>query len=447
MTPVRFIHAADLHLDAAFAGLCREAPAELVRRLHEATFTAAARLFDLCEAERPDFLLLAGDISNQEDQSLRAQLMLHERCRRLETLGVRVFLVHGNHDPYPARLKTLRWPDNVTLFGEEPESRLVTRDGAPLAVIHGVSHASAKETRNLAARFQRTEDPCLQIGLLHTTLGAEDGETRYAPCSLDDLTASGLHYWALGHVHEQREICRRPLAVYPGSTQGLHINEQGEKGCLLVTAEPDGGDFRFTCAFKPLGPVIWKILDLPLDVPATTMSHSSDQPDASTSPAPVPADEACLADLEIRLRAALDEAVAGLWPRCEALILRLVLTGRTPFNALLRKPGPRAELLERLREAQVTGPLVFVKDLEVRTLPLLDRARLTTREDLLGEILRGGDELRATPELLRAEAAEALKDLFAHPRAKRALAAVDDDTLRQILDDAESLCAELLEND
>ena len=432
MTPIRFIHAADLHLDAAFRGIRQDVPPDLARRLHEATFTAAARLFDLCEAERPDFLLLAGDISNQEDQSLRAQLMIHERCRRLDELGVAVLLVHGNHEPCPAQLKSLRWPANVTIFGEDPQTRLLTRNGTPIAIIHGASHASAKETRNLAARFRRTDDPCLQIGLLHTTLGASDGENRYAPCSLDDLSASGLHYWALGHVHDRREICQRPLAVYPGSTQGLHINEQGEKGCLLVTAEPDGTDFRFTLSFKPLGPVVWRILEIPLD------AANADLPGG---------DAACLAELETRLRLAVDAASADMWPRCEALILRLVLTGRTPFNSLLRKPEARAELMERLHESLVTGPIVFIKDMEVRTLPLLDRERLTAREDLLGEILRIGDEVRADPQRLRDESVEALKDLFAHARAKKALTPLDDESLRQLLDDAESLCAELLEND
>ncbi len=122
MPPVRFIHAADLHLDTAFPGLARQVSPDLARRLREATFVALERLVTLCEEEKPDFLILAGDTYNQEDLSLKAQLALRDACARLGNKGIRVFLAHGNHDPLSSRLKTLDWPDNVTVFGPEVES-------------------------------------------------------------------------------------------------------------------------------------------------------------------------------------------------------------------------------------------------------------------------------------------------------------------------------------
>ncbi|MEG2005125.1 MAG: metallophosphoesterase, partial [Bilophila sp.] len=95
MQPIRFIHAADLHLDTAFSGLSREAPAELTQRLKNATFVALERLLDLCLRERPDFLVLSGDIYNQEDRSLPAQLAVHDGCIRLRAAGIPVFIAHG----------------------------------------------------------------------------------------------------------------------------------------------------------------------------------------------------------------------------------------------------------------------------------------------------------------------------------------------------------------
>ena len=85
MHPIRFIHAADLHLDAAFSGLSRDIPAEFAERLRTATFTAFRRLLDLCERESPDFLLLAGDVYNQEDASVSAQLA---PARRVPASGI-----------------------------------------------------------------------------------------------------------------------------------------------------------------------------------------------------------------------------------------------------------------------------------------------------------------------------------------------------------------------
>jgi exonuclease SbcD len=77
MNSLRYIHAADLHLDTPFLGLSRtDAGEALQAQLRDATFTALQRLFDLCERLRPDFLILAGDIYNQEEHSVKAQLAL-----------------------------------------------------------------------------------------------------------------------------------------------------------------------------------------------------------------------------------------------------------------------------------------------------------------------------------------------------------------------------------
>ena len=68
MNSLRYIHAADLHLDTPFLGLSRtDAGEALQAQLRDATFTALQRLFDQCERLRPDFLVLAGDIYNQEE--------------------------------------------------------------------------------------------------------------------------------------------------------------------------------------------------------------------------------------------------------------------------------------------------------------------------------------------------------------------------------------------
>ncbi len=430
---IRFVHAADLHLDAVFKGISRDMPQEMAHRLHQASFAALENLFALCERVRPDFLLLAGDLYNQEDHSLAAQLTVRDGCVRLDKLGVRVFIVHGNHDPLASRLKTLQWPDNVVFFGEQPGAHTVYRDDAPLAVVHGASHAGPRETRNLAAGYSRTADPCLQVGLLHTTLGEADGETRYAPCSLEDLKVSGLDYWALGHIHDRRVLCEQPLAQYSGSAQGLHINETGPHGCLLVTAVPEGNGFVFSTVFQPLGPVEWQVITLELG------------------------EETTLDGLENAARAAVAEAVtatvaarsrgACLVMPCTALILRLRLTGRTGLDLELRRPAVAADLLERLRDESAGEPLVWVKDLDVQTRPLADRSVLTEREDLLGEILRLADRLRQDPDLLASLPEAALSDLYGHTRARKVLDIPDEDTLRALLLGAETVCLDLLENE
>lgn len=436
MFPVRYVHAADLHLDAAFRGLSREAVGgDMAARLRAASFTALDRLFALCEKEKPDFLVIAGDIYNQEDQSLKAQMALRDGCERLSACGVRVFLAHGNHDPLSSRLQTLRWPDNTVIFGDSVTSHIVSREGAPIAVVHGVSHATARESRNLAQSFRRLDmqghaapddeaQQCFQLGVLHCTLEGLHAE-RYAPCSLADLEATGLDAWALGHVHERRIVSQAPFVAYPGNIQGLHINEPGPRGCLLVTALPEreaaGGVFTCSSVFHPLGPVQWQSLGV--DIDGVTQMDAVEQ-----------------AVLE-----AMEKAAAATDVSCSTLLTRVRLTGRTHLDGALRTPDVAADLAERLRDIPADTPLVRLKDLVTDTRQCLDMESLYAREDLLGETLRMARETREQENALEALAETALHPLFHNSKARKALPAPDARELAALLDEAERLCIDLME--
>ena len=69
MTRIRFVHAADLHLDSPFSGLRSIVP-EIAQTLHQATFDAYDNIIDLCIREQVDALLVAGDIFDGADRSL-----------------------------------------------------------------------------------------------------------------------------------------------------------------------------------------------------------------------------------------------------------------------------------------------------------------------------------------------------------------------------------------
>ena len=88
MPLIRFIHAADLHLDSPFTGLREAAPPNVADTLHNATFAAYENLIDLCISERVDALLVAGDIYDGADRSLRAQSAFINGLRRLDAAGI-----------------------------------------------------------------------------------------------------------------------------------------------------------------------------------------------------------------------------------------------------------------------------------------------------------------------------------------------------------------------
>jgi hypothetical protein len=231
----RFVHAADLHLDAPFTGL-RRAPSAITHKLGHAPLAAWDALVQLTIDQNAAFLLLAGDICDGADRAIPAQLRLLSGLQRLASLGVRTFIVRGPGDPADRWMGIHRWPEGVHCFGSHaPESVAVRTVAGHIATIHGLSH-SADRSVNRVARFRRGTDPGLHIGLLHATVRAEAGNGDHF--SVTELQTAGMDYWALGSDHRYREVSDgHPRMVYPGTLQGrsLRQDETGAKGAVVVS--------------------------------------------------------------------------------------------------------------------------------------------------------------------------------------------------------------------
>src|SRR3990170_6276133 len=241
MTAFRFVHTADLHLDSPFVGI-QEVDDRVASELREATFRTFDRIVELCLERRADFLLVAGDIYDGRDRSLRAQLRLRDGLKPLSEAGIPSFIVHGNHDPLDSWAATLEWPDRVHIFGgKSVTAQAVERNGETISHVYGISYPTQEVRKNLARRYQRTEDGPFAIGLLHCNVGDDTGHEPYAPCSLADLVQPGMDYWALGHVHNHRILSgKEPMIVYPGNPLGRNPRELGARGCYVVEVDETG---------------------------------------------------------------------------------------------------------------------------------------------------------------------------------------------------------------
>lgn len=228
---MKFIHAADVHLDSPLVGLplYEGAPVEEVRG---ATRRAFENLVELATAERVDFVLLAGDLYDGDWKDYNTGLFLSRQMGRLRDEGIQVFVIAGNHDAASQITRHLRMPDNVKIFSvRSPETIVI--EGLDIA-IHGQGYASRVVTDDLAAGYPAALPQHFNIGLLHTSLDGREGHEPYAPTSINGLLSKGYDYWALGHVHKQEMVNENPWVVFPGNTQGRHIRETGPKGCMLV---------------------------------------------------------------------------------------------------------------------------------------------------------------------------------------------------------------------
>src|SRR5215470_13336811 len=157
MEQLRFIHAADLHLDSPFRGIGEAAP-ELRDQLQGATLQAFERLVDHTINSKADFLVLAGDLYDSRDRSLRALLAFRRQMERLAERDIGVYIVHGNHDPLNGWGSEFQLPPNVTTFAGKPRTEPVIRRGKEVARVTGVSYVRERVTENLASAMHPDQD-------------------------------------------------------------------------------------------------------------------------------------------------------------------------------------------------------------------------------------------------------------------------------------------------
>jgi len=431
LEPFRFLHTGDLHLDSPVTGLSSEAPPDTLDVLRNATSQAWRAVVRTALAERVDFVVVAGDVFEGSSPTLLGQTRFRDGLAELADAGIGSYVVHGNHDPADGHswAPSLDFPPAVHRFGTAPdESVPVLRDGRQIARIHGRSYPRAAVTENYAAGFRAVPGAPFSIGLLHTNVGDRPGHANYAPCSVDDLRASGMDYWALGHIHQPGQVLADPPAIYSGIPQGRDPGELGARGCYVVEVDAAG---RVTPRFVATDVVRWQ----PLQVPIAELAD----------------DEA----LGRACREAIGTAVDAADGR--SLIIRLRISGRGPLHANLGRAGYREDLRELLNEdgAGAVG-FAWVESIADATRPDVDLDLRRETPDFVGDFLRTAASARRSayttdPEehdrwtaLLRAAVAPVFDESQKGRRYLRVARPEDDALTGALLDDAEALAIDLL---
>ena len=421
MPLIRFVHAADLHLDSPFVGI-RSMDPEIASVLAEATFKAYENIIDVCIREQVDALLVAGDVFDSADRSLRAQLRFVDGLRRLDEAGIRSFVCHGNHDPLDGWESRLDLPPGCHRFGPNVEHVPVFPDAPDRVVVHGVSYPQREVRENLIPTFEKATPGPFNIGLIHANVDNNTAHDPYAPCSLSDLVETGFDYWALGHVHT-RGILRKsdPTVVYPGNSQGRHVNESGARGVYLVEVA-DSREVHVE--FRPVDVVRWEFAEI------------------------------SITDLETeqRLLDAIEDRLALLQGEADDrhLVVRLSLTGGGGLHSTLMRPEFVEQLLEDVNlRWKSRSPFIWCERMERSTTPAFDREKRKLSSDFVADLLRLSDGVLLDPTVL-SEMNSVLDELYSGGNPARYLRgsapAIED--MGELVAEAEALClAELMEGE
>lgn len=386
---MKFIHAADIHLDSPLTGLSAyaDAPAAMLR---SATRDAFTNLVTEAIEQQVDFMLIAGDLYDGGWKDHNTGIYFCREMGRLKKAGIPVYIKFGNHDAESEMTKKLLLPDNVFTFESRKPCTFVI-DHLKVA-LHGRSFKDAATTENLATGYPAPRPGMFNIGVLHTALGVQSTHANYAPCNIDELHAKGYQYWALGHVHEYQMWQGASTIVFPGNLQGRHIRETGPRGAVLVTADDSGVqqverlfvdvlrwhklevDARDCTTFDEVVRAIGKELEAlvqgsPANIPSAVRI-------VVTGETPVHGD---LFGMEAQLRAEVLALAAAIGP--DRLWIEKVIanTSAPQEDAAIRARGDAIADLQVLLEQAATDP-DFLKGLRDDLMVLVSKAPLELQE-------------------------------------------------------------------
>ncbi len=418
MIKVRFIHTADLHLDTPFKGLS-SLNRDLAGQLKDATFESFHRIIDLCIDKKVDFLVIAGDTFDSEEQSLAAILRFYHEIERLSSKGIPAYIICGNHDPLSA------WPDDplpsgIYRFGsQEVEKVTFSKKGKPLCDIYGISYPQKEVRDNLAIRYHPIGEPApFNIALLHATVGSPGPHESYAPFRMEDVLSNPFDYWALGHIHKRHTIREeKPVVIYPGNPQGRDFGETGEKGCLLVEMEKGNNP---DILFIPTQTVRFEELEVSLEGTDNILEAYK------------------------LIQQAIEKKTEA---RNTGFILRLTLTGHTPLHGKLLNTEETDQLTEQLNQIWADrSPMVRIDRIIPQTLPFFDIESLKESNDFTAEMLQLAEQYRTIPEKLK-DLTDRTEKGFNHVRTRHLLDPLTREELQELVEKAQWLLLDQLKKE
>jgi len=277
---IKILHLSDIHMGSGFCHGRINPNTGLNTRLEDFAL-ALRRCVDSAIANQVDLVLFGGDaFPDATPPPYIQQAFAKEFCRLVEARIPTVLLV-GNHDQHSQgvggaslciyrtlgvpgfivgdtltthRIQTRSGPVQVITLPWLTRSTLLTRADTQGLSMGEVSALLLDRLRVvLEGEIRRLDQTIPTVLLAHlmtdtARYGAEQflavGKGFTVPMAI--LARPCFDYIALGHVHRYQEVCKSPLAIYPGSIERVDFSEEKEeKGYLLVEVEKGQATAQF----------------------------------------------------------------------------------------------------------------------------------------------------------------------------------------------------------
>ncbi|MGB5945950.1 metallophosphoesterase family protein [Paenisporosarcina sp.] len=390
MTSIRFFHVADLHLGSPFKGIT-SMPDHQLKTLRNSTFDAFQTLIQSAVQEKPDFILVVGDIYDGEDRSLRAQHKFQQGMEVLNEHQIPVFICHGNHDHLGGKWTRFQLSSNVHVFQKKTEKvhiRIRQQD----IYISGFSYKERHVKESMISSYSEANDKeAIHIGMLHGSLAGDKTHDVYAPFTKDELISKNYDYWALGHIHKRQVLHMEPPIVYSGNIQSRHRNEKGPKGFYDVTLTK--GDAQLT--FIPTSAIIYD----QVICPCNDIVHANEW-------------------FEV-----IEVAIEQFRSKYGAGVLEVKLTEVNANTLAMLDGTPMDEWLSMVRETQeMRDPLIWVQSISMETSKTIDMESSGLTDNVIS--VMGNWDTKDWKEIVR--------DVYQHPRMSRFMETLTEEDYKTI---------------
>ena len=244
---MKFLHLSDLHIGKRVYGFSM---------LEDQSYILS-RILEIAAGEKPDGVILAGDIYDKAVPSAEAVRLMDEFLTALAREGIRIFMVSGNHDSperiaFGAELMKKNevyvspvYDGRVSHIKMEDEYGAVTVWLLPFIKPAIVRHVFPEQEIETYQDALRTVLQHIHIDTAERNiLVAHQFVTGAARCESEELFVGGIDnvdaslfdrfdYTALGHIHSPQQI-GRPEVCYCGTPLKYSFSEAGQVKTVTV---------------------------------------------------------------------------------------------------------------------------------------------------------------------------------------------------------------------